>query len=159
MTGILESSWRVRRRGPSTAQVKTHAAPPAIECKATSLERAFLSEGETGERGPFSGLRDFDFHGGRVGCGHLGGAQHRELGEDLAVYLGDEIVLAARVLAPDLAELNGFDCHDVFLGFEDGFRLPSEGVPVNGTKRHVPGGKALNRKGRQERPQRTQRKN
>src|SRR5258708_32783361 len=76
-----------------------------------SSERSFLGKSETWQGRTGRALRNLDAGGGRIGSGHLRGAQHGVLGEDLAVHLGDKGILAALVLAPDLAELNGLDRH------------------------------------------------
>jgi hypothetical protein len=76
-----------------------------------------LREGEAGERGAGGGPGDFHLDGGRVGCSHFRRTEGGVLAEDFVVDLGDEVVLAGCILAPDLSELNGFHGHWIVLGF------------------------------------------
>jgi endonuclease III len=78
------------------------------------LERAFLSERVSGEGCALRSLRDFHSYSGCIGCGDSGRPQHGKLSEQFAVYLGDEIILAVGIVAPDLPELDGAYGHGCF---------------------------------------------
>ena len=84
-----------------------------------ALERAFLREGKAGKRDAIRRLGHFHHDGGRVGRRDFGRTQRRILREHFVVDLGDEEVLASRVLAPDLSELNGFHGHWFVLGVQN----------------------------------------
>ena len=60
---------------------------------------------------PSRRFRDLHLHDGRVGRGDLGGPQYRVLREHFAVHLGDKVILAGCVLAPDLSEFDALHCH------------------------------------------------
>jgi len=59
-------------------------------------------------------LDDLHAHGGGIGSGDSGGAEHGKLAEDFVVNLGDQVILAISVTAPDLSELDGIDGHGSF---------------------------------------------
>jgi len=83
------------------------------------LERAFLGKRVSRKRGSVGGLRDFDANCGSVRSSHQSGAQYGELREDFAVELGNEVILAVVVVAPDLSELDGLYCHWIASNFVD----------------------------------------
>src|ERR1019366_7293395 len=78
------------------------------------LERAFLREGVSGQGRALRALRYFYADRGGIGGGDSSGAQHGELRKDFVVDLGDQVILTIGFAAPDLAELNGIDCHRTF---------------------------------------------
>ena len=78
-------------------------------------ERPFLREAEAGQGYAIRRFRDLHLHDGRVGRGDLGGPQHRVLRENFAVYLGDKVILASYILAPDLSEFDALHGHKFFL--------------------------------------------
>ena len=57
---------------------------------------------------------DFYAHRGRIGSGDSRRPQHGILRENLAVNLGDKIVLPIRFAAPHLPELDGIHGHADF---------------------------------------------
>jgi hypothetical protein len=73
----------------------------------------------------FAGLLDFDTNGAGAGGGAIGLAKHGKLTENLAVDLGDKIVLCVRLAAPNLSELNCLNGH--------AHRLMFGLMPVNAT--------------------------
>src|SRR5579864_6464632 len=77
------------------------------------LKRAFLGKGVSGERRSLRCFDDFYAHGGGVGCGDSGGAEHGKLAEDFVVDLGDQIILAVGIATPDLPELDRVDRHGI----------------------------------------------
>src|SRR5260370_38135109 len=81
------------------------------------LERAFLGKGIAGQGRAFRTFRDFDAHGRSIGRGDACRTKHGELAEDFVVNLGDQIILAIGVTAPDLPELNGTYGHSRFPEF------------------------------------------
>jgi len=74
-------------------------------------EGAFLRKAEARQSHALARLGDFYFHHGRIGSGDFRGSQHRELAEHFAVHLGDQKILAAGILAPNLSELYDFHSH------------------------------------------------
>src|ERR1022692_468848 len=79
-----------------------------------ALERAILGKGVAGERCTFGAFDHLDAYCRRVRGGDACRAQHRVLAEHFVVDLGDQIVLAIGVAAPDLPELDGTYGHDSF---------------------------------------------
>ena len=79
-------------------------------------ERPFLREAEAGQGYAIGGFCYLHFHHRRVGRGDLGGTEHGVLREHFAVNLGDKMILAGCILAPDLSELNILYGHNDFLG-------------------------------------------
>ena len=77
-------------------------------------ERPFLREAEAGQGYAFRRSGDLHFHNRRAGRGDLGGPQYRVLREHFAVYLGDKVILAGCVLAPDLSEFDALHGHNFF---------------------------------------------
>src|SRR6266568_9106535 len=78
---------------------------------AERLERAFLCECKSGQGRAGRALRDFHAHCRRIRRRNFGWTQHRILGKDFVIDLGDQKILATFVLAPHLPQLNGFHCH------------------------------------------------
>src|SRR5215472_17761167 len=93
------------------------SAQLAVPFNKNHLERALLREGESGQGHSVGRFGHLHLDGGCVGRCDLGGTQGCVLREDFVVDLGDEEVLASRVLTPDLSELNGFHGHWFVLGF------------------------------------------
>ena len=87
---------------------KGEAYQPGSECP-------FLREAEARQRNAIRRFGDLHLHDGRVGRGDLGGPQYRVLREYFAVHLGDKVILAGCVLAPDLSEFDALHCHKFFL--------------------------------------------
>src|SRR5450432_721635 len=83
--------------------------------QAAWLERAFLGKRVAGKGCALRCLDDFHADGWGIGSGDSGGSQHGVLGEDFCIDFCDQIVLAIGVAAPYLSELNGADCHGIFL--------------------------------------------
>src|ERR1019366_7007823 len=82
-------------------------------------EHPFLREVEAGQRYTLLRLGDLRLCDGRIGRGDLGGPQHRVLRENFAVHLGDKVILAGCILAPDLSEFDALHCHKFFLWFSE----------------------------------------
>jgi hypothetical protein len=82
-------------------------------------ERPFLGEAEAGQGYAIRRFDDLYLHDRRVGRGDLGGPQYRVLRENFAVYLGDEVILAGCVLAPDLSEFDALHGHKFFRHFSE----------------------------------------
>src|SRR5438477_1028624 len=78
-------------------------------------ERCFLSEGVTWQRRTLGVLCDFDADSFCVRSRQSRWPQHSILAENFTVQLGYQIIVAVSVVAPNLPELNGFDCHWFFL--------------------------------------------
>ena len=78
-------------------------------------KRPFLREAEAGQRDATIRFGDLHFHDGRIGRGDFGGPQYRVLREHFAVNLGDKVILAGGILAPDLSEFDVLHCHKFFL--------------------------------------------
>ena len=95
----------VEVRQPPSSEVEVHQ--PASECP-------FLGEAEAGQGYALRGFCYLHFHHRRVGRGDLGGTEHGVLRENFAVNLGDKMILAGCVLAPDLSELNVLYGHKFF---------------------------------------------
>ena len=74
------------------------------------LEGAFLREGIAREGKSVSAFDCFHADGGDIGRIGFRKAQDCDLAEDFVVDLGDEVVLIAGVLTPDLSELDRLDC-------------------------------------------------
>jgi hypothetical protein len=74
-------------------------------------ECPFLSKAEAGQGYAIGRFCDLHLHYGSVGSGDLSGPQHRVLREYFAVYLGDKVILAGCVLAPDLPEFDALHGH------------------------------------------------
>ena len=68
---------------------------------------------------PSADLVTFTFTTGASGRSDFGGPKHRILREHFAIYLGDEMILARCILAPDLSELNALYGHRFFPFFSD----------------------------------------
>ena len=79
----------------------------------TDLKGPFLSKTEARERDAIVRFDDLDFHARNIRRIHSGQAQDRILCKHFGVHLGDEVVLAALVLAPDLPEFDVLDGHNV----------------------------------------------
>src|SRR5258708_1452406 len=77
----------------------------------SASERPFLGKGKSGQGHTTLVLGNFDASCGCVWRGYLSRTQHRVLRKHLVVELRDQIVLAAFVLAPNLAQLDRFHCH------------------------------------------------
>jgi hypothetical protein len=77
------------------------------------LERTFLGK-SVSRKGESLGA----FYGFYTNRGYVWGLSFRQtqdsyLAENLVVDLGDQVILAAGVLPPNLPELDGLDCHGV----------------------------------------------
>lgn len=94
------------------------------------LEGTILREGIAGQPGALGRLCDFDANRRRIRSCYARRTQHRELAEYFAVYLGDQVILAIGVAAPDLPELNRTYGHKFFL-MEVDSRLPGVLAGVN----------------------------
>src|ERR1700733_13532846 len=81
--------------------------------RSPDLKGAFLSKTEARQRHSIGRLGDFDFHAGNIWRIHPSLAQHGILCKHFGVHLGDEVVLAAFILAPDLPEFDVLDGHNV----------------------------------------------
>jgi len=77
-------------------------------------ERAFLGEGIPRQGCTLRAFGDFYANRGSVGSGDPRWTQHGILREHFVVHLGDEIILAVSVAAPDLSELYGINRHEHF---------------------------------------------
>ena len=77
-------------------------------------ERPFLGETEARQGKSIRRLGDLHLHSGRVRRGDLGRPQYRVLRENFAIYLGDEVILAGCILAPDLSEFDALHGHKFF---------------------------------------------
>ena len=77
-------------------------------------EGPFLREAEAGQGYAIRRFGDLHFHDGRVGRGDFGGPQYRVLRENFAVYLGDKVILAGYILAPDLSEFDALHSHKFY---------------------------------------------
>src|SRR5690242_7811841 len=75
----------------------------------------FLSERVAREGRALGALCDFHAHSFRIRSRQSRRAKYGVLAENFAVQLGHQIILAVGIVAPDLPELNGFDCHWFFL--------------------------------------------
>jgi hypothetical protein len=84
--------------------VQPTAVPRAIE--AASLKRAFLRKGVSRQRRALRTFGDFYTDCGRFGSGDACWTQHGVLAKDFGVDLGDQVVLAIGVTAPNLSELD-----------------------------------------------------
>jgi len=73
------------------------------------LERSVLREGEAGQGCALGTLNDFYADSRRVGSRDFGGAKHCVERKHFAVNLGDQEILIALVLTPDLPELNALN--------------------------------------------------
>ena len=73
---------------------------------AANLERTLLRKGISRQRGAVGVLRYLYPQGLSIRRCHPCGTQHRVLGKHFVINLGDQIVLAVLVAAPNLAELN-----------------------------------------------------
>jgi hypothetical protein len=78
-------------------------------------ERPFLGEAEAGQGYAIRRFGDLHLHDRRVRRGHFGWPQYRVLRENFAVYLGDKMILAGYILAPDLSEFDALHGHEFFL--------------------------------------------
>ena len=84
---------------------------------ARELERAFLGKRVARKRSSVSRLRDLDANCGSIRSSQQSGAEHGELREDFAVDLGNEVVLAVLVVAPDLSELDRLYRHWILIAW------------------------------------------
>src|ERR1700684_2842528 len=76
-----------------------------------SLEGAFLSECISGQRRTLRSFSHLNADSWRVRRSNPRRPQHGILREHLAVHLGHQIILAIRIAAPHLPELNGTHGH------------------------------------------------
>src|SRR5579862_2883146 len=74
-------------------------------------ECAFLGKSVSGQRGATGVFGHFHPDGWHIWRGQTRRPQHRILSEHFAVHLGDKIILAIRIVPPDLPELNGLHRH------------------------------------------------
>jgi len=77
------------------------------------LERAFLGKCVAGQSCAFGRLRYFHARRLGVGSGQTRWTQQRKLREYFAVQLCHEIILAVRIVTPDLSELNRLYRHSL----------------------------------------------
>jgi hypothetical protein len=78
------------------------------------LERPVLGESVTRERRALRSLGYLDAHGWCIGSGNARRSQHGILRKYFVVDLGNQVILAIGVAAPDLPELDGTNRHDSF---------------------------------------------
>ena len=91
-------------------------------------ERPFLREAEAGQRDSFGGFCDLHLHHRRVRRRDFGRSQHRVLREHFAVHLGDKVILAGCILAPDLSEFNRLYGHSFSLGSQTTHRVANPSI-------------------------------
>ncbi len=77
----------------------------------TSETIRILREDVAWQRHAFAGFLDFNADRAGAGGSAIGLAKHGKLGENLAVNLGDKVVLRVGFAAPDLPELNCLNSH------------------------------------------------
>src|SRR5580658_3806781 len=80
-----------------------------------SLERAFLGKGVARQAGALWALAHLHSNRGNIRSSNSSGSQDGELRKHFVVDLGDQVILAVGFAAPHLSELNGADCHGIFL--------------------------------------------
>src|ERR1700691_9591 len=93
------------------------------------LKSPFLRKTEARKRHAIGRLGDFDLHARNIWRVHPCETQHRVLRKHFGVHLGDEIVLTAFVLAPDLPEFDVLDGHN--LSFDSDYSPANvESIPL-----------------------------
>src|SRR5882672_11210274 len=91
----------------------------AFQRTAPGSKRPLLSKAEARQGHALPRLGYFHLYHGSIGRGHFRRTQHRELAEHFAVNLGDEVILAAGILPPDLPEFDALHGHEFFLRLSD----------------------------------------
>src|SRR5579872_2362422 len=81
----------------------------------SKLKRAVLCKCEAGQCRTCGSFGNFHPDRWRIGSIHLCRAKHRILSKHFVVELGNQIILAIFVFAPDLPKLDGLNCHAEFL--------------------------------------------
>src|SRR5713101_2796876 len=84
---------------------------PMVRTRCPS-ERPFLGEAEAGQGYAIGRFGDLHLHDRCVGRGDLSGPQYRVLREYFAIHLGDKMILAGCILAPDLSEFDALHGHE-----------------------------------------------
>src|SRR6266478_4781695 len=77
-------------------------------------KRPFLSKAEARQGYALPRLGYFYLYHGSIGRGHFRRTQHRELAEHFAINFCDEVILAARILPPNLPEFDALHSHEFF---------------------------------------------
>src|SRR5208282_910411 len=107
--------FSVMRIGVVSNQTYRFQSPDDLRVSTLGSERPFLGEAEAGQGHAVRRFGDLHLYHWRVRRGDLGGPQHGVLRENFAVNLRDEVILAGRVLTPDLPKLDIFHGHDFSL--------------------------------------------
>jgi hypothetical protein len=79
----------------------------------TRLKCPFLRKAESWQSHPVCRFGDLHFDHRGVGGSHFGETQHRILREHFTVNLGNQIILAGRILAPHLSEFDVLNSHEL----------------------------------------------
>src|SRR5580693_4076358 len=107
-TKMIARSFSVMNEGGSSALVYRKSGGE-MPC----LERSVLRESVAGQPRALRALGHFDAHGRCIWRSDTRRPQHGILTEHFVVNLGDQIVLAISVAAPDLPELDRTYCHGI----------------------------------------------
>src|SRR5579872_5351088 len=106
---------RVSAGWPRRCTQTTGGFPPATYFNLQKLKRAVLGKCEAGQCRTCGSFGNFHPDRWRIGSIHLCRAKHRILSKHFVVELGNQIILAIFVFAPDLPKLDGLNCHAEFL--------------------------------------------